>query len=114
MKRGSEHASILVCLRDELGPLSVFGGLGEQFTDWHRRLMACLKSISSEVPGCASVCEELRTINYDLPPEIEHGLPAELPVDQIMTQASRIYFRNQCDRATELIRTLLWSLNASQ
>ena len=114
MKRGSEHASILISLRDELGPLRVFGGLGEQFTDWHRRLTACLKSISSEVPGCAGVCEELRTINYDLPLEIEHVLPGELPVDQIMTQASRVYFRKQCDHATELISTLLWSVNASQ
>jgi hypothetical protein len=112
MKRGSEHASILVSLRDELGPLRVFGELGEQFTDWHRRLMACLKSISSEVPSCASVCEELRTINYDLPPGIEHGLPGELSVDQIITQASRVYFRNQCDLATELISTLLVSLRA--
>jgi hypothetical protein len=112
MTRGTEHAPLLVSLRDELGALRASGGISEQFADWHRHLMVCLKSISSEVPACASLCEELKTIDYELPPEIEHGIPRESPFDPIMTQASRVYFRNQCDRADELIRTLLLSLRA--
>src|SRR5271155_2537546 len=113
MTRWSEHASRLVSLRDELSAPRASGGISEQFVDWHRRLIACLLSITSDVPSCASLCEELKMINYELPPEIEHGLPGELPADPIMIQASRVYFRNQCDRATELIRTLLLSLRAA-
>jgi hypothetical protein len=112
MTCGTENAFVLVSLRDELRALRTFGGMSEQFVDWHRRVMACLQSISSEVPACASLCEELKTINYELPPEIEHGIPPGLPADPIMTQASRVYFRNRCDRAAELIRTLLLSLRA--
>jgi len=110
MTRGSEHASNPESLRDELGALRVSGGLSEQFADWHRRLMACLHSISYDVARCASVCEELKAINYELPPEIEHELPDELPAVPITTQASRVYSRNQCDSADELIRTLLSAL----
>ena len=112
MKRGTEHASVITSLRDELGALRAHGGISEQFADWHRRLVACLHSITAEIPSCASLCEELKTINYELPPEIAHGIPAELPDDLIMAQASRLYFRNQCDRAAELIRPLLLSLRA--
>ena len=53
-------------------------------------------------------------VNYELPPEIKHGIPSELPADPIMAQASRVFFRNQCDRATELIRTILWSLRTAK
>jgi len=112
MTRGTEHASVVTSLGDELGLLRAHGRISQQFADWHRRLIGCLHSITAEIPKCASLCEELKTINYELPPEIEHGIPPELPDDLIMAQASRVYFRNQCDRAAELIRTLLLSLRA--
>jgi hypothetical protein len=112
MTRGTEHASEITSLRDELGALRAHGGISQQFADWHRRLIGCLQSITAGMPKCVSLCEELKTINYELPPEIEHGIPPELPDDLIMAQASRVYFRKQCDRAGELIRTLLLSLRA--
>src|SRR5215831_1362199 len=110
MTRKTEHASALARLRDEVGALRASGGISEQFANWHRRLMVCLESMSSEAPACASLCEELKTIDYELPSEIEHGISGELPAHLIMTQASRVYFRNQCDRADELIRTILLSV----
>jgi hypothetical protein len=112
MTRGFEHAFVITSLRDELDALRVHGGISEQFLDWHRHLIACLHSITAEIPSCASLCKELKAINYETPPELAHGIPAELPDDLIMAQASRVYFRNQCDRAGELIRTLLLSIRA--
>jgi hypothetical protein len=114
MTRETEHASVIMRLRDELGALRAHGGISEQFADWHRRLIACLHAITAEIPSCASLCEELKTVNYELPPEIEHGIPGELPGDPIVAQASRVFFQNQCDRATELIRTILWSLRTAK
>jgi hypothetical protein len=38
-----EHASALESLRYELGALREHGGISEQFADWHRRLVVCLK-----------------------------------------------------------------------
>jgi hypothetical protein len=112
MTRGTEHASRIARFRDELGALRAHGGISAKFADWHRRLIVCLHSITAEIPSCASLCEELKAINYETPPELAHGIPAELPDDFIMAQASHVYFRNQCDRAGELIRTLLLSIRA--
>jgi hypothetical protein len=107
MTRGTEQVPVITSLRDELGALRTDGEISKQFANWHRCLMASLHSIAAETPSCASLCEELKMVNYELPPEIEHGIPPELPNDLIMAQASRAYFRNQCDRAEELIKTLL-------
>jgi hypothetical protein len=107
---GEAHASALASLQHELGVHRARGGISEQFEEWHRRLMACLETIANEVPSCADMCEDLKAIDYELPPEIEQGIPQGLPVDPIMTHGQRVYFRKQCDRADEVMRTLLWSL----
>ena len=75
MTRGTEQVPVITSLRDELGALRTDGGISEQFANWHRRLMASLHSIAAETPSCASLCEELKMVNYELPPEIEHGIP---------------------------------------
>ena len=108
-----EHASALESLRHELGALREHGGIGEQFADWHRRLVVCLEAVASEFSGCAAVCAELRALDYELPPEIEGAIPKGLPDDLIMTHGARVFFRNQCTRAEELMRTLLLVLKAT-
>jgi hypothetical protein len=107
---GKAHASALGNLRDELDLHRACGGISEQFAEWHRRLTGRLEKIANEDPSCADLCDELKAVNYELPPEIEQGIPQGLPVDFIITHGQRVYFRNQCDRASELIRTLSWSL----
>src|SRR5271166_3290951 len=107
---GETHALALASLRDELGVHQAHGEISEQFVDWHRRLTDCLEVIANEVLRCSDICEELRAINYELPPEIERGILQGLPVDPIMTHGQRVYFRNKCRRADELMRTLEWSL----
>ena len=103
-----EHESALGSLRHELGALREHGGISEQFVDWHRRLVVCLEVVASEFQGCAAVCAELRTLDYELPPEIEGAIPKGLPDDLIMTHGARVFFRDQCTRAEELMRAVAW------
>ena len=72
-----------------------------------------LEAVASEFSGCAAVCAELRALDYELPPEIEGAIPKGLPDDLIMTHGARVFFRNQCTRAEELMRTLLLVLKAT-
>jgi hypothetical protein len=48
--------------------------------------MGCLEAIMAEYPTCGSIYEELKTLHYELAPEIEGGIPKGLPQDLIMTQ----------------------------
>jgi hypothetical protein len=108
-----QHVSALESLRDELGTLQALGGISEPFTLWHDRLMHRLDAITAEFPNCASLCEELKAIDYELPPEIAQNIPEGLPENLIMSQGSPMYFRKQCDRADELIKTLILVLNST-
>jgi hypothetical protein len=105
-----QHAAVLESLRDKLGKLHERGSISEQFAEWHCRLMGCLETIRTQFPSCASPCEELRALNYELAPEIEGGIPEGLPENLMMAHGSRMFFRKQCARAEELIRTILWAL----
>lgn len=78
--------------------------------EWHGHLMVTLEVIMREFPGCASVCDELKTIDYELRQEVEGMIPEGLRKSQVITQASRMFLRNQCDRAAELLSTLSLSL----
>ncbi len=101
------HGSLVSSLRDELALLRTHGGISEQFADWHRRLVVCLRAITSDIPSCASLCEELIAINFELPPEFAAGVPEGLADHRIISAAYQAYFRNKCDHADEVMNTLL-------
>ena len=105
-----QHAAALENLRDKLGTLRERGGISEQFAEWHCRLIGCLEAVRTECPSCASPCEELRALNYELAPEIEGRIPEGFPQDLMMTHGARMFFRGQCTRAEEIMRTILWAL----
>lgn len=106
-----QYASDLANLRRKLGVLEAHGGISKDFVEWHGHLMASLTVITREFPGSAGLCEELRTVDYELRSEIESLIPEGLPKDQIIRQGSRMFFKKQCDHTAELLRTLGWSLN---
>jgi hypothetical protein len=53
--------------------------------------MVTLEAIMREFPGCASVCDELKTIDYELRQEVEGMIPEDLCKSQVITQASRMF-----------------------
>lgn len=101
-------------LRDDLDELRDDPGISQEFSDWHGRLVACLDLVSTEFPGCAHECKELRAIDFELPAEIEASIPEGLPGDRIMPAASQMYFRNKCEEADELLKTLAIVLRQSE
>jgi len=101
-------------LRDDLGELRDDPGISQKFADWHGRLAACLALVSDEFPGCEQECKELRAIDFELPPEIEASIPEGLPGHRIMPVASQMYFRNKCEEAAELLKTLAIVLRQSE
>jgi hypothetical protein len=108
-----QHTRDLDNFRDALSELRTGGGISEEFAQWYGQVMACLDAITSEFPICASLCDELRSLKYEPLPEMEDAIPEGLPREQVLAQSRRVFFRNQCDKAVELLRTIRWSLNAA-
>jgi hypothetical protein len=101
-------------LRDELSILRGHGGISEQFVDWHRRLVTCLGTITSDVPSCASLCAELMAIDFELPPEFTPSVPEGFADHRIVSAVSKSYFRNRCNEADEGMNTLMIALRHSE
>jgi hypothetical protein len=111
MSGDAEYASSVASLRDELGALSLQGGISNQFADWHGRLSACAQAITKEVPSCADLCAELISIDFEIPPEFAANMAKELSDDhRIISAGSEAFFRSRCDEADEILHTLLIAL----
>jgi hypothetical protein len=114
-----ELARELGALLNAIGELQARGGINEEFRQWHARLMSCLNEVESEFPGRASLCDELMTLKYEPIPEMEDAIieslkNSDLPEEQIIAQNNRVFFRNQCEKGVEAIRTLRWSINTAR
>jgi hypothetical protein len=114
-----EHARKLDALLKAISELRAIGGINEEFRQWHARLMSYLNAVASEFPSSACLCDELRVLKYELIPEMgdtisESFQDSGLPEEQIIAQNYRVFFRNQCDKAVEALRTLRWSINAAR
>src|SRR5712671_1610513 len=113
-----ERTRELGALLNAISELRASGGISEEFRQWHARLMGLLNAVASEFPSSANLCEELRALKYELTPEMGDAMAESLqdsglPEEQIIAHNYRVFFRNQCDKAVEALRTLRWSINAS-
>ena len=107
----STHSSTAERLREELSTLRLAGRISDQFVDWHRRLAACADAIRRDVPSCASLCAELMSKDFEMPPELAASVPEELSDHPaIMAAASENFFRNRCGEADEILHTLIIEL----
>lgn len=111
MSREAEHASSVAKLREELEQFRLQGGISNEFVDWHGRLVACVEAIARDVPNCADLCVELKSINFEMPLGLGANIATHLTDDpQIMAAAAFDFFRSKCGEADELLNTLMIAL----
>ena len=74
-------------------------------------MAACAEAITKDVPSCADLCAELRSIEFEIPPEFVANVAKELSDDhRVMAAAAETFFRSKCGEADEILNTLMIAL----